>query len=323
MRKAWTLIKDSVMSFIDDGALSRGAAIAYYTIFSLAPVLLIVVAIAGLVFGQEAAQGALFGQLRGLMGEQAAGVLQTMLANASNRSSGVWATIIGFGTLLITASGVFGEMQSSLNIIWKAEAPAGLSAIVRTRAASLGLVAALGFLLIVSLVVSAGLSALGNWLNSFLPGAEFLLQALNFLVSFLLLSALFAAIYKVLPDKSLAWRDVMVGAAVTSLLFTVGKTLIGLYIGSSSVASSYGAAGAFVIVLLWIYYSAQIFLLGAEFTKVYAAEHGSEEGAAAAAAALAPPGPQVVVREPAIALFDLAALGVLLALVVKRQRKPT
>lgn len=319
------LVRDSVMAFFDDGALSRGAAIAYYTIFSLAPVLLIVVAIAGLVFGQEAAQGALFDQLRGLMGEQAAGVLQTMLANANSHSSGIWATIIGLVTLLITASGVFGEMQASLNWIWKAEPPPGstITAMVKTRALSLGLVAALGFLLIVSLVVSAGLAALGNLMQRYLPGTEFLLQALNFLVSFLLITVLFAAIYKVLPDKSLHWKDVAVGAAVTSLLFTIGKTLIGLYIGSSNVASTYGAAGAFVIVLLWIYYSAQIFLLGAEFTKVYAAEHGSAEGAAAAAEALAPPQPQVVVREPAIALFDLAALGVLLALVVKGQRKPS
>ena len=317
--KAWTLIKDSVLSFINDNALSRGAAIAYYTIFSLGPVLVIVVGVAGLVFGPDAAQGALDDQLRGLMGDQAASTVQAMVKSASNRGSGILATILGLGALLVTASGVFGEMQASLNAIWKAEAPAGLTALVKARAASLGLVAALGFLLIVSLVISAGLAVVGTWMRGFLPEIEFLLQALNFLVSFLLIAALFGAIYKVLPDKSLAWKDVMVGALVTAFLFTVGKTAIGLYIGSSSVASTYGAASAFVIVLLWIYYSAQIFLLGAEFTKVYAAEHGSAEGAAAAAQALAPPQPQVEIREPAIAWFDLAALSVLFVIAVKGQ----
>ena len=319
----WTLTKGSVLSFIDDGALSRGAAIAYYTIFSLGPVLLIVVAVAGLVFGEDAARGALDDQLRGLMGDQAAEAVQTMIKSASNRGSGILATVLGLGALIVTASGVFLEMQASLNAIWKAEPPAGLTAMLRARAASLGLVAALGFMLMVSLVISALLSALGTMLKSFLPETEFLLQAVNFLVSFGLITVLFAAIYKVLPDKNLSWRDVIVGAAVTAFLFTVGKTAIGLYIGSSSVASSYGAASAFVIVLLWIYYSAQIFLLGAEFTKVYAAQHGSPEGAAAAAEALAPPAPtpEVVVREPAIAWFDLAALSVLFVLAIKGQRR--
>ena len=322
LRKAWTLIKDSVLSFMNDGALSRGAAIAYYTIFSLGPVLLIVVAVAGLVFGADAARGALDDQLRGLMGEQAAGAVQTMIKSAGDRGSGILATVLGVGALIVTASGVFLEMQASLNAIWKADPPEGLSAMLRARAASLGLVAALGFMLMVSLVISAVLSALGSYLKAFLPETELLLQVFNFLVSYALITVLFAAIYKVLPDKNLAWRDVMVGAAVTAFLFTVGKTAIGLYIGSSSVASSYGAASAFVIVLLWIYYSAQIFLLGAEFTKVYAAQHGSAEGAAAAAEALAPPAPPaVIVREPAIAWFDLAALGVLFVLAVKGQRR--
>jgi len=178
----------------------------------------------------------------------------------------------------MTASGVFGEMQSAMNAIWKAE-PKGttVSRLIRARAASLGLVAALGFLLLVSLVISAGLSALSSYVNAYLPFGHFILQTLNFLISFALISVLFAAIYKVLPDKELEWRDVLVGAAATALLFSIGKFLIGLYIGSSAVASSYGAAGALIVVLLWIYYSAQIFLLGAEFTKVYASHHGSQQ----------------------------------------------
>lgn len=272
---AWTMLKDTFAGFIEDSALSRGASIAYFTIFSIAPVIVICVAIAGLAFGDEAANGAITGQLSGLMGQQGAEAVQTMVASASNKSSGIIATIVGIGTLLITASGVFGEMQSSLNAIWKVPALTGVSGILKARAASLGLVAALGFLLLVSLVASTAISALGNYLSSFVPGMELLLQVVNFLVSFAMVSALFAAIYKILPDKALDWHDVLVGAVATAFMFTLGKTLIGLYIGSSQVASSYGAAGAFVIVLLWIYYSSLIFLLGAEFTKVWSARHGT------------------------------------------------
>ena len=287
----WTMLKETVSGYIEDNNLSRGAAIAYYTIFSIAPMLVICIAIAGLAFGQEAAQGAIVGQLQGVMGKQGAEAIQAMIAGASNKSSGILATVIGVVTLLVTATGVFGEMQSSLNAIWKAKSPEGVTGMVRARAASLGLIAALGFLLIVSLVASAALTAMGNYLNSFVPGAKAILQVVNFVVSFLLIALLFAAVYKILPDRQLSYKDVAVGAVATAFLFTVGKTLIGLYIGSSSVASSYGAAGALVIVLLWIYYSSQIFLLGAEFTKVWASHHGSAE---AFAAASAPGGPAVV-----------------------------
>ena len=273
---AWVLIKESVTSFIEDEALSRGAAIAFYTVTSIAPVLFIVVAIAGLAFGQDAARGAIADQVSGLMGKESADLLQNAIKSAANTSSGVLATVVGLVTLIVAASGVFGEMQSALNAFWKVE-PRGttVSRLVRARAASLGLVAALGFLLLVSLVISAGVSALGRYINAYLPFGDFILEAVNFLISFLLIAVLFAAIYKVLPDKRLEWRDVGVGAVATALLFTLGKFLIGLYIGSSAVASSYGAAGALILVLLWIYYSAQIFLLGAEFTKVYASHHGS------------------------------------------------
>jgi membrane protein len=277
---AWKMLKDTVLAFIDDEALSRGAAIAFYTVTSIAPVLLIVVAIAGLAFGRDAAQNAITEQLSGLMGRQTAEVLQTAVASAANRSSGVMATIIGIITLMVTASGVFGEMQTALNVIWKAK-PEGttVSRLIRARAASLGLVAALGFLLMVSLVVSTLLTAFGNYLNSILPFGQVILTGLNVIVSLTLISFLFAAIYKVLPDRDLEWGDVVVGAIVTGVLFTIGKSLISWYIGSSAVASSFGAAGALIVLLLWVYYSAQIFLLGAEFTKVYANSHGSMQGA--------------------------------------------
>jgi membrane protein len=277
---AWKMLKDTVLAFIDDEALSRGGAISFYTVTSIAPVLLIVVAIAGLAFGRDAAQNAITEQLSGLMGRQTAEVLQAAVASAASKSSGIVATIIGIITLMVTASGVFGEMQTALNVIWKAK-PEGttVSRLIRGRAASLGLVAALGFLLMVSLVVSTLLTAFGNYLNSILPFGQVILTGLNVIVSLTLISFLFAAIYKVLPDRDLEWGDVVVGAIVTGVLFTIGKSLISWYIGSSAVASSFGAAGALIVLLLWVYYSAQIFLLGAEFTKVYANSHGSKQGA--------------------------------------------
>jgi len=273
---AWTLIKESVTGFINDNALSHGAAMAFYATTSLAPILLIVVAIAGLAFGDDAARLALSAQISGMMGPETADLFKTALQNASNTSSGTWASIIGLVTLLITASGVFGEMQLSLNKIWKVE-PKGssLSRLVRARAASLGLVAALGFLLLVSLVASAAISALGDLLNAYLPFGEVLLALINGIVSFLLIAVLFGAIYKILPDRTLEWRDVRVGAIATAALFTIGKSLIGWYIGSSAVASTYGAAGGLLVTLLWVYYSSEIFLLGAEFTRAYALRHGS------------------------------------------------
>jgi membrane protein len=274
---AWALTKDTVLAFIADEALSRGAAIAFYTVTSIAPLLLIVVAIAGLVFGQEAAQGAITAQLGGLMGRETAELLEKAVSNASATSSGMLASLIGLATLVATASGAFGEIQSALNAIWKAK-PKGdtVSRLIRARAASLGLVMTLGFLLIVSLAVSAALTALGDQLNAVLPFGEAIMSAVNTVISFVLIAVLFAAIYKVLPDRRLQWRDVMIGAAVTSFLFVAGKSLIGWYIGSSAVGSTYGAAGSLIVLLLWVYYSVQIFLLGAEFTKVFANRHGSK-----------------------------------------------
>jgi membrane protein len=275
----WKLLKDTVLSFIDDEALSRGAAIAFYTVTSIAPVLLIVIAIAGLVFGRDAAQNAISAQFSGLMGRQTAEVLQSAVASAAGKSSSIIATIIGVVTLIATASGVFGEMQAALNSIWKTKTQeTTVSRLIRARIISLGLVAALGFLLIVSLVVSAGLTAFGNYLDTVLPMGKLFLPALNFVVSSVLFGVLFGAIYKILPDRSLQWNDVVIGALTTSLLFNIGKSLIGWYIGSSAIASSYGAAGGLIVLLLWVYYSVQIFLLGAEFTKIYANRHGSKQG---------------------------------------------
>jgi membrane protein len=275
----WKMLKDTVLSFIDDEVLSRGAAIAFYTVTSIAPVLLIVIAIAGLVFGQDAAQNAISGQFSGLMGRQTADVLQSAIASAAGKSSSIIATIIGVTTLVATASGVFGEMQAALNSIWKTKSQATtVSRLIRARVISLGLVAAMGFLLMVSLVISAGLTAFGNYLDTVLPMGNLILPALNFVVSLVLLGVLFGAIYKVLPDRSLQWKDVVIGALITSVLFNIGKSLIGWYIGSSAIASSYGAAGGLIVLLLWVYYSVQTFLLGAEFTKIYANRHGSKQG---------------------------------------------
>ena len=273
---AWGMVRESVVGFVNDNALSHGAAIAFYATTSLAPIMLIVVAIAGLAFGHEAAQLALSAQITGLMGPESANLLQTALETASGKSSGTWAAAIGIITLLVTASGVFGEMQQSLNAIWKVEAQgSSFSRLVRARAASLGLVAALGFLLLVSLVASTAISALGNVINAQLPFGTIVLGIINAIVSFVLIAAMFAAIFKILPDRSLEWRDVGIGAVVTAALFTLGKSLIGWYIGSSAIASSYGAAGGLLVILLWVYYSAEIFLFGAEITRAYSVRHGS------------------------------------------------
>lgn len=264
------VVTRTITSFIHDEALTRGAAIAFYAATAIAPLLLIVVAVAGIVFGRDAAQNAVAEQLSALMGKQTAEFLQVTMASASNVGSGALAALIGLVTLIATASGVFGEMQSALNVIWKVQ-PTGttVSRLIRARAASVGLIAALGFLLVVSLVVSAGLTAFGAYLNAVLPFGAIVLSIVNALVSFGLLALVFAAIYKVLPDRHLSWRDVALGAVITALLFTAGKSLIGWYIGSIAVDSTYGAAGSLIVFLLWVYYSVQIFLLGAEFTKAF------------------------------------------------------
>jgi membrane protein len=279
--RAWELAKDTIKDFIADEALSHGASIAYYTLFAIAPVLLIIIAIAGLVFGRDAAEASIVGQLSGLMGESTAKALEEIVHKVGDREGGLWATVAGIGALILTATGVFGEVQSALNVIWKAkdsatkERRSTLGRLARARAASLGLVVTSGFLITVSLATSAALEALSGYLRGLFPGAEVALAIVDFVVSTLLIGFMFAAIYKVLPDKPVAWRDAAVGGVATALLFEGGKYVIALYIGNSDTAATYGAAGALVVLLLWIYYTAQIFLLGAEFTHVYAQARGS------------------------------------------------
>jgi membrane protein len=227
LSKAWPVLKYTANGFMEDNCLSRGAAIAYYTVFSLAPVLIIVIAVAGVVFGQDAARGALVGQLSALMGRQGGEAVQTMIVSASNQNLSGWAGALGIVTLIVTASGVFGELQAALNAIWRTPPRAvTVSRLVRARLASLGLVMTLGFLLLVSLVVSTALSAIGPWLDRLFPGAEVLVRALSFLVSLGLIALLFALIYKILPDTSLAWRDIIAGAIATAVLFEIGKFLV-------------------------------------------------------------------------------------------------
>jgi membrane protein len=275
---AWEMTKDTLNGFVEDNCLSRGAAIAYFTIFSLAPILVVIIAIAGFVFGEDAAGGVIFVKLRGMMGPDAASLVQSMIQSASNRRSGIIATVFSVVMLLVTASGVFGELQSSLNTIWKADPSthSTVTRLIKARAQSLGLVVTLGFLMLVTLAISAALTAAWHRIDRVVPGASSLLRWINIAISFAITTVLFGAVYKVLPDKKLEWRDVLMGSAFTALLYTVGKTAIAMYVGSSRVASSYGAASALVVLLLWVYYSAEIFLLGAEFTKVYAHRHGSQ-----------------------------------------------
>jgi len=275
----WRLVRDAAYAFIEDDALTRGAAIAFYTVTSLGPVLFIVVAIGGLAFGEDAARGAVSAQLTGLVGRESAELVPAALRGAAGAPQGILASVIGAVTLLVTASGVFAEMQAALNALWRAPPRATtVSRLVRARIVSLGLVAALGFLLMVSLVVSALLAGLGDWINARLAWGTLVLGALNLVISYVLVTLLFAAIYKILPDVRLAWRDVVVGAIVTALLFNAGKFLIALYLARTAVASSYGAAGAVILLLLWIYWSVQIFLFGAELTKVHAAWRGTRAG---------------------------------------------
>lgn len=272
------LFREAFASWKADYAPSMGAALAYYTVFSVAPLLLIVISVAGLVFGENAARGEIFAQLSGLMGDDGARAVQGMLRSVNKPAEGIVATVIGFVLLVLGATTVFGELQDALDRIWRAparEASTSLLNLVRVRLLSFSMIMSIGFLLMVSLVASAALAALGKWWSPVFGNWEALAQGVNFVFSFAMVTVGFAMIYKIMPRVRVQWRDVWVGAAVTALLFTLGKHLIGLYIGKSSVASGYGAAGSLVVVLVWVYYSAQIFLLGVEFTWVYAHTYGS------------------------------------------------
>jgi membrane protein len=272
------MARAAVVGFLNDGAISHAAAMAFYAATSLAPVLLIVIAIAGLVVGHEAAELAVSAQLAGLLGPQGADLIAAIVQGAADTDTGVFASIIAVVTLVASASGVFGEMQTSLNQIWKVEPQSfTVSTLIRARAASLGLVAALGFLLLVSLVASAAISGLGEVINRLLPFGTWVLSIINMIVSVGLIALLFGGIYKVLPDRTLAWRDVRFAALITAVLFTIGKSLIGWYLGTSAVASSYGAAGSLIVLLLWVFYSSAIFLFGAEIARAFATTWGSRQ----------------------------------------------
>ena len=265
-------------AWVADYAPSMGAAISYYTMFSLAPLLVIVIAMAGALFGREAVQGLIVAQLSGLIGNEGAKLVEGLVASASDTDRGLVAGLISLVVLMIGATTVFAELQSALDRIWhvpESKKPSGIWAILRARLLSFGLILGLVFLLMVSLIVSAAVAALGTWMGGLMPGWEILLQVINTLVSVSIATLLFAMIFKLMPSTAIGWRDVGVGALVTAVLFEIGKLLIGLYLGKSGVTESFAAAGSLVVLLAWVYYAAQIFLLGAEFTKVYADEHGS------------------------------------------------
>lgn len=279
MKEIWVLIKSALTAWSDDYAQSMGAALAYYTLFSIAPLLLIVISITGIIFGQEAARGEIIGQLNSLMGEQGALAVQTLLASTSQPAQGIAATTIGILLLLVGATTVFGELQNSLDRIWKApvRVNSGLWNLVRARLLSFGMILGVGFLLMVSLVFSAGLSAISQWWAPVFTGWVVIAGIFNFVFSFLLTTGMFAMIYKIMPRVSVRWNEVWIGAAMTAVLFTVGKWLIGIYIGRSAISSGYGPAGSLLALLIWIYYSAQIFLMGAEFTWAYSHIFGSRK----------------------------------------------
>ena len=269
-------MKDAVAGWWNDDIPHLGAAISYYTIFALAPILIVAIAIAGFAFGADAVRGEIVGQIEGLVGHSGAVAVQSMLEGASSHSSGIVATVVGLLTLFLGATGLFLELQTALNLIWrvKPKTDAGVRGMLRQRAVSFGLVIGVGFLLLVSLVVSAALAALDKYFGNVFPGYVVLGQALNVVVSLAVVTLLFAMVYKTLPDVKLQWRDVWAGSVVTAGLFTIGKYLIGLYLGTSTTASSYGAAGSVVVLLLWVNYSSQIVLLGAEFTRAWVQRAG-------------------------------------------------
>jgi membrane protein len=266
---------------MDDNSFKLGAALSYYTVFSLPPLLLIVIAVAGLAFGEEAATGQIVKEFQGFIGKENAAFIQTMIERkAAAPERGIAATGIGLIVLILGATGVFGELQDSLNTVWKVRPRPGVGIrhTIRTRLLSFSLILSIGFLLLVSLVLTAAMAAFGSYLNRLWPGPpliHYIMQAAHFLLSFGIITALFAMLFKILPDAKIAWSDVWLGATVTALLFTIGKLLIGLYLGTSDIASAYGAAGSLVLILLWIYYSSQILFFGAEFTRAYANRFGS------------------------------------------------
>jgi len=277
-KSLWELLMATVHDWQTDKAARLGAALAYYMVFSLPAMLIIVIAIVGVVFGRQVAEAKIILQIQGLVGKEGADLVQTMIESASQPRASLIATIVGVVTLLVGGLGAFGQLQDALNTIWEVtpKTGRGLKGILQDRAISSGLVLGTGFLLLVSLVISAALTAMTTYLNGFFGDVLLVAQVLNVVISFVVVTLLFAMIFKYLPDAKIAWRDVGIGAVITALLFTIGKFLIGLYLGSTGAGSTYGAAGSLVVILLWIYYSAQILLFGAEFTQVYANRYGSK-----------------------------------------------
>ena len=276
-KRIWELFKETFNQWNEDKASRLAAALAYYTIFSIAPLLIIVIAVAGSVFGEEAARGQIVLQIQGLVGRSGAEVIETAIKNASQPASGTIASLISVAALLFGASGVFAELQDSLNVIWEVvpRPDLGVKGFVRKRFLSFAMVLGIGFLLLVSLVISAILAAINGYFSGLLPGIALIWQIANFVISFSISTLLFAMIYKFLPDVKITWGDVLTGAAITSLLFSIGRFLLGLYLGNGTFGSAYGAAGSLIVILAWVYYAAQILFFGAEFTQVYARKYGS------------------------------------------------
>lgn len=287
------MMRQAIAKWQADFAPSMGAALSFYTLFSLAPVIIIAIAVAGLIFGDDTVREQVFAQLQHLIGDTGAAAAQRLVNNTSTTSANWIATVVSLITMLIGATTVFAELQSDLDRIWKVSAAAqsGIWQLLRARFLSFGLILGIGFLMLVSLVITAALTLLGQWWANWFGGWALMLQVFNFLLSFALTAGLFAMIYRFLPSCHVAWRDVWIGAIVTSLLFSLGKLAIGVYLGHTNVAAAYGAAGSIAVLLLWVYYAAQIFLLGAEFTYVYAGTHGSRAAPGANVQGVASAGP--------------------------------
>jgi membrane protein len=304
-KNTWILTKAAASSWVDDYAQSMGAALAYYTMLSIAPFLLIVIALAGMIFGVEAARGEIAAQLQALMGRQGAEAVQKLLESASRPADNIPAAAAGLVLLLVSATSVFAELQDALDRIWRApkRSRMGIWSLLRARLLSFGTIAGISFLLMVSLVVSAALASLGKMWGSRFADWQSLVGAVNLVLSYVLTATVFAMIYKVMPRAKVAWADVAIGASVTALLFTMGKSLIGLYIGRSGLTSAFGAAGSLVMAMVWVYYSAQIFLLGAEFTWAYALTFGSRKEQKLPAAAPAVPS-KAVDKKPDVNMIE-------------------
>ncbi len=275
----WQLLKKSTMEFVDGSDLKFGASLSYYTIFALPPLLIIIISLCGIFFGAEAVRGEIYGQIAHFVGKDSALQIQEMIKNVALSRDTVFATTIGVITLLVGASGVFGEIQDSINRIWgiKAKPNRGFAKFVRNRLVSFSMIVVIGFLMLVSLMLNATVELFNNKLQDIFPQMSvYLFYTINLALLFVIITFLFAVIFKTLPDGKVSWKDALIGSTFTALLFMIGKSAIGFYLGSSKIATTYGAAGSLIIILLWVYYSALILYFGAEFTKVYAFTFGSK-----------------------------------------------